>query len=62
MCHYVNDYSKLGSYARELEKKMEVLKAKVNATNSTKSSLEAKVAHLNEAVSDRRRKLVAVED
>lgn len=51
----MNDYSKLWSYARELERKVVALEAKVGTANSAKSSLEVEVAHLNGAVSKERK-------
>lgn len=45
MAHYMNENSKLWSYARKLEEKMA-------EANATMSSLEAEVAHLNRVVSE----------
>lgn len=62
MGHYVNAYSELWSYAKELERKVVVLEAKVGTANYVKSSLEAEVAHLNGAVSKEWKMQVRVQD
>lgn len=49
MAHYMNDYSKLWSHARELERK-------VTEVGAAKSSLKAEVARLNGAISKERKK------